>query len=334
MVISFNQLKVIEENMVLLPELDLTVIKREIVAVQSEHEYMERLFELFNHPQKLKEEMITLPEGSFQNVYLFQQTDGLYKRLTVMQMLRFWCKLYQNQVDLERILKMCELQTCISKKAGQLTYSEQHRLLFASALIQQAAVYIFEDPSLGLDLQSKHVLHHLLEYLAEHDAAVLLFTPTLEEAIRLGNSVYRYSNRGIQKLEKDVEEESFPAKEVEKEDTNMQIELNKISAKVEDKIILFHPLEIEYMEARDGQTYLFVNNEEFAFSNTIKILDELLHPIGFFRCHRSYLVNLQRVREIIIWSKSSYSLTLDNSSKSTVPLSKGNYSKLKELIHL
>jgi len=334
MVISFNQLKVIEENMVLLPELDLTVIKREIVAVQSEHEYMERLFELFNHPQKLKEEMITLPEGSFQNVYLFQQTDGLYKRLTVMQMLRFWCKLYQNQVDLEWILKMCELQTCVSKKARQLTYSEQRRLLFASALIQQAAVYIFEDPSLGLDLQSKHVLHHLLEYLAEHDAAVLLFTPTLEEAIRLGNSVYRYSNRGIQKLEKDVEDESFPAKESEKEDTNMQIELNKISAKVEDKIILFHPLEIDYIEARDGQTYLFVNNEEFASSNTIKNLDELLHPIGFFRCHRSYLVNLQRVREIIIWSKSSYSLTLDNSSKSTVPLSKGNYSKLKELIHL
>src|SRR5690625_217345 len=335
MVISFNQLKVIEENMVLLPELDLTVKKREIVAVQSEHEYMECLFDLLNHPQKLKEEMITLPEGGFQNVYLFQQTDGLYKRLTVMQMLRFWCKLYQNQVDLERILKMCELQTCISKKAGQLTYSEQHRLLFASALIQQAAVYIFEDPSLGLDLQSKNVLKHLLEYLAEHDAAFLLFTPTLEEAIRLGNSVYRYSDRGIQELEKDIEEdESFTAKEAEKEDTNRQIELNKISAKVEDKIILFNPLEIDYIEARDGQTYLFVNHEEFASSNTIKNLEELLHPFGFFRCHRSYLVNLQRVREIIIWSKNSYSLKLDNSSKSTIPLSKANYGKLKELIQL
>ncbi len=331
MVMSFNQLKIIEQNMILLPELSLTVQKREMIAVQSEYEYIERLFDLFNHPQYIKKEAITLPEGGFQNVYLFQQTDGLYKRLTVMQMLRFWCELYQNQADLELILNVCELQTCVSKKAKQLTHSEQRRLLFASALIQKAAVYIFEDPSLGLDLQSKHVLHNLLVYLADHDAAVILFTPTLEEAIRLGNSVYRYSPRGIQQLEEAIEDTSTEKNE---ETTSMQIQLDKISAKVEDKIILFNPLEIDYIEARDGQTFLFVNKEEFASSNTIKNLEEILQPLGFFRCHRSYLVNLQRVREIIIWSKNSYSLTLDNSSKSTIPLSKGNYSKLKELIHL
>lgn len=52
--------------------------------------------------------------------------------------------------------------------------------------------------------------------------------------------------------------------------TSMQVQLDKISAKVEDKIILFNPLEIDYIEARDGQTYLFVNDEEFASSSTIK----------------------------------------------------------------
>lgn len=335
MVISFNRLKKIEQNMILLPELSLTVQKREIIAVQSEYEYIERLFELLNHPQYIKKEAITLPEGGFQNVYLFQQTDGLYKRLTVMQMLRFWCKLYQNQADLELVLNLCELQTSVSKKVKELTYSEQRRLLFASALIQQASVYIFEDPSLGLDLQSKHVLHNLFLYLADNDAAVILFTPTLEEAIRLGSSVYRYSNRGIQQLEQDAEADEDTSTEVNEEEvTGVQVQLEKISAKIEDKIILFNPLEIDYIEAREGQTFLFVNNEEFASSNTIKTLEELLQPMGFFRCHRSYLVNLQCVREIIIWSKNSYSLILDNSSKSTIPLSKGNYSKLKELIHL
>lgn len=332
-VISFNQLKAIKQNKILLPELNLTVQKGEIVAVQSEYEYIEHLFELLNHPQYIKKEAITFTEGGIQNVYLFQQTDGLYKRLTVMQILYFWCKLYQNQANLELVLNLCELQTCVSKKVKQLTYSEQRRLLFASALIQPATVYIFEDPSLGLDLQSKHVLHNLLLYLADHDAAVILFTPTLEEAIRLGDSVYRYSSRGIQQIEQDVEED-ISTKENEKETTSMQIQLDKISAKVEDKIFLFNPLEIDYIEARDGQTFLFVNKEEFASTNTIKALEELLQPLGFFRCHRSYLVNLQRVREIIIWSKNSYSLTLDNLFKSTIPLSKGNYSKLKVLIHL
>ncbi|GEN86810.1 LytTR family transcriptional regulator DNA-binding domain-containing protein [Oceanobacillus sojae] len=335
MVISFNQLRKIEQNTILLPELNLTVQKKDIVAVQCENEYIGHLFDLLNHPNQIKKKAITLPEGGFQNVYLFQQTDGLYKRLTVIQMLKFWCKLYQHQADLEMILNLCELQACASKKTKQLTQSEQRRLLFASALIQQAAVYIFEDPSLGLDLQSKHVLHNLLIHLADKGAAVLLFTTTLEEAIRLGNSVYRYSNRGTQQLEQDIEDTEDVGKENHEEEmTSIQVQLDKISAKIEDKIILFNPLEIDYIEARDGQTYLFVNDEEFASSNTIKILEERLQPLGFFRCHRSYLVNLQRVREIIIWSKNSYSLSLDNPSKSTIPLSKGNYSKLKELIHL
>ncbi|WP_040984397.1 LytTR family transcriptional regulator DNA-binding domain-containing protein [Oceanobacillus jeddahense] len=335
MVMSFNKLRKIEQNTVLLPELSLTVQKGDIIAVQCENEYIGRLFALLNHPEHIQKEAITLPKGGFQNVYLFQQTDGLYKRLNVKQMLLFWCKLYRHQADLEFVLNLCELQHCTMKKTKQLTLSEQQRLLFASALIQRAEVYIFEDPSLGLDLQSKHVLHNLLLHLADKGAAVVLFTPTLEEAIRLGDSVYRYSERGVQQLEQDIEDaENMVEEEPEEEITSMQVQLDKISAKIEDKIILFNPLEIDYIEARDGQTYLFVNNEEFASSNTIKSLEDRLQPLGFFRCHRSYLVNLQRVWEIIIWSKNSYSLSLDNPSKSTIPLSKGNYSKLKELIHL
>lgn len=334
MVFSFNQLGRIEQNTVLLPELNLTVHKGDVIAVQTENEYVQRLFEQLNDPHTLKSGAITLPDGGFQGVYLFQQTDGLYKRLTVRQMLNFWSRLYQCKVDMEIILNLCELQPCVFKRTKDLTPSEQRRLQFALALIQPAEVYIFEDPSLMLDLQSKHVLSRLLLQLAKKGGAVLLFTPVLEEAIRLGGVVYRYSERGIQKVEEDVQDTEEEADGHRGDLTNTQVPFEKISAKVEDKIILFHPLEIDYIEARNGQTFLFVNNEEFVSSNTIKTLEERLLPLGFFRCHRSYLVNLQRVREIIIWSKNSYSLSLDNPSKSTIPLSKGNYSKLKELIQL
>ncbi|MFD1067001.1 LytTR family transcriptional regulator DNA-binding domain-containing protein [Oceanobacillus locisalsi] len=337
MVFSMNQLTKMEENTVLLPELNLTVPQGEVIAVQSENEYIERLFDLFNHPRDIKEGMITLPEGGFQNIYLFQQDDGLYKRLTVLQMLRFWCRLYRQQTDLDKILNICELHACVSKKTKQLTLSEQYRLQFALAFIQPAEVYIWKDPSMILDLQTKQVLHDVIRLLADEGGAVLILTPTLEEAIRLGNVVYRYSSRGVKLVEQeDAETETGTEGRngEEAEVTSMQVKLDKISAKMEDKIILFNPLEIDYVEAREGQTFLFVNKEEFASSETIKALEERLLPFGFFRCHRSYLVNLQRVREIIIWSKNSYSLSLDNPSKSTIPLSKANYSKLKELMHL
>ena len=45
-------------------------------------------------------------------------------------------------------------------------------------------------------------------------------------------------------------------------------------------------------------------------------------PFGFFRCHRSYIVNLQKVREVITWTRNSYSLILENKEKTSIPLSK------------
>ncbi len=56
MVISFNQLRKIEQNTILLPELNLTVQKKDIVAVQCENEYIGHLFDLLNHPNQIKKE--------------------------------------------------------------------------------------------------------------------------------------------------------------------------------------------------------------------------------------------------------------------------------------
>ena len=35
---------------------------------------------------------------------------------------------------------------------------------------------------------------------------------------------------------------------------------------------------------------------------------------GFFRCHRSYLVNMQKVQEVVRWTRNSYALRLENLS--------------------
>lgn len=55
---------------------------------------------------------------------------------------------------------------------------------------------------------------------------------------------------------------------------------------------------------------------------TLQQLEGRLKPYGFYRCHRSYIVNLQKVREIIIWSKNSYSLKLIGDENTIIPLSR------------
>nr|WP_285848822.1 LytTR family DNA-binding domain-containing protein [Solibacillus isronensis] len=39
-------------------------------------------------------------------------------------------------------------------------------------------------------------------------------------------------------------------------------------------------------------------------------LEKRLHHFRFFRCHRSYIVNLHKAREILTWTCNSYSLSL------------------------
>ncbi|WP_374016245.1 LytTR family transcriptional regulator DNA-binding domain-containing protein [Paenibacillus thiaminolyticus] len=111
-----------------------------------------------------------------------------------------------------------------------------------------------------------------------------------------------------------------------------QIVFDKVPARVEDKIVLIDPLEMIYIESQDGVAHLHVQSGEFPCSMTLQDLEQKLKPFGFFRCHRSYLVNLQRVREVIIWSRNSYSLVLDDEKKSTVPLSKSKYEEMKAIM--
>ncbi|NGY80208.1 LytTR family transcriptional regulator (plasmid) [Bacillus megaterium] len=114
----------------------------------------------------------------------------------------------------------------------------------------------------------------------------------------------------------------------------MQVRFEKIPAKVNEKIILFNPTEIEFIESNEGVANLHVNGEVFPCSYTLNELFNRLEAFGFFRCHRSYIVNLQKVREVITWTRNSYSLILDDHEKSSIPLSKGKLGELKEIIGL
>jgi len=74
---------------------------------------------------------------------------------------------------------------------------------------------------------------------------------------------------------------------------------------------------------------IFYGNSHYLSNFTLSHLEERLQHYGFFRCHRSYIENLQKVREVITWTRNSYSLVLDDQAKSSILLSKTKMAKLK-----
>jgi ABC-2 type transport system ATP-binding protein len=61
-------------------------------------------------------------------------------------------------------------------------------------------------------------------------------------------------------------------------------------------------------------------------------LESRLARSGFFRAHRGYLVNLQHVKEVITFTRSSFNLRLDDPEASMIPLSKDAARELRELL--
>ncbi|WP_400242814.1 LytTR family DNA-binding domain-containing protein [Niallia sp. JL1B1071] len=75
-----------------------------------------------------------------------------------------------------------------------------------------------------------------------------------------------------------------------------------------------------------------IDDEYFPTDLTMNELEDKLLKFGFFRCHRSYLVNLQHVSELISYSKNSYTLILRGKPNVKLPLSRNRLEELKQLI--
>lgn len=73
--------------------------------------------------------------------------------------------------------------------------------------------------------------------------------------------------------------------------------------------------DILYLEVSDKDTCIYYEHDSVHISKSLVELEEQLQPYAFFRIHRKYLVNLERVREF-----DQYHLTLDNGK--TLPISR------------
>jgi ABC-2 type transport system ATP-binding protein len=105
----------------------------------------------------------------------------------------------------------------------------------------------------------------------------------------------------------------------------------KIPVKVEDKVLLLNPADILYADASGDRAFLVTVDGRLPTQYTLTELEERLERSGFFRAHRSYLVNLQHVKEVIPFTRNSFSLRLDDPAATHIPLSKSAATELREL---
>jgi ABC-2 type transport system ATP-binding protein len=201
---------------------------------------------------------------------------------------------------------------------------------FARERLKQPRLMLLQDLILDLDRDETKIMIENIEELCGEGTAVINTSCVFKNALMLGQRTYRLDSAGLTELFGSGEETNG-SKAYQEENKTYKIE--KIPAKIDERILLFDPNEIDYIESEQGVSCLYIRWEKFPCMVPLSDLEERIRCFGFFRSHRSYLVNLQRVREVVTWTRNSYSLNLDDKAKSSIPLSKGRLEDLKAILN-
>jgi two-component system LytT family response regulator/two-component system response regulator LytT len=93
--------------------------------------------------------------------------------------------------------------------------------------------------------------------------------------------------------------------------------------------------DVVYATIDDGLiTVVAVGLEGQSNYRTIEELQSNLDPDTFWRVHRSYLVNINRIKEVIPWFKSSYMLRMEDKKQTEIPVSRVQTKRLRMLLKL
>ena len=109
----------------------------------------------------------------------------------------------------------------------------------------------------------------------------------------------------------------------------------KLLVRANSRNLIVDASEVVYATIDDGLITLVTTNLE-GHSNyrTIEDLQANLDREMFWRVHRSYLVNINRIKEVVPWFKSSYQLRMDDRKHTEVPVSRVQTRRLRELFKL
>ena len=110
---------------------------------------------------------------------------------------------------------------------------------------------------------------------------------------------------------------------------------SKVLLKANSRLFLVDENDICYASIEEGVITVVAHNMEG--QSNCRTLEELLaqlDPNMFWRAHRSYLVNINRIKEVVPWFKSSYQIRMDDKKQTEIPVSRAQTRRLRELFGL
>jgi len=109
----------------------------------------------------------------------------------------------------------------------------------------------------------------------------------------------------------------------------------KLIVETQNRLLLVDQREICFAAIEEG--VIRVATATFEGHSKCRTLEELLEQLDaavFWRAHRGFVVNINHIREVVPWFKSSYQLRMDDKKQTEIPVSRAQTKRLRELFNL
>jgi DNA-binding LytR/AlgR family response regulator len=106
--------------------------------------------------------------------------------------------------------------------------------------------------------------------------------------------------------------------------------LTRLAVHDKNRIRVLDADEVDWIGIENEQTFVHLGSEAYPIRRTLADLEMRLDPARFFRAHRSAIVNLDRVKEIVPWFKGSHKLRLTTGAE--VELSRAQARALRKIL--
>ena len=113
------------------------------------------------------------------------------------------------------------------------------------------------------------------------------------------------------------------------------LQRTKLLVRSANRNLIVDANDVIYATIDDGLiTVVTTHVEGHSNYRTIEELQSNLDPNVFWRVHRSFLVNINRIREVVPWFKSSFQLKMDDKKQTEIPVSRIQTKRLRSLLKL
>ena len=110
------------------------------------------------------------------------QTGGLLRQLTVRELVTMMGALYPHPLDVDETLSIARVEQLGKRRTEKLSGGETQRVRFAIALVSNPDLLVLDEPTVGMDVETRHAFWTTVRGIAGEGKTVLFATHYLDEA--------------------------------------------------------------------------------------------------------------------------------------------------------